>query len=445
MDKSEKEILNKLRRQADQFEMPVEAFVWDAIQKEVAPQKKKRRFGFWWIGGAAILAASIFFILGYALKKQTSKNKLTTAKERLIITPALNHKLLGSVAKVVQYPAQRFNSLQNTEMQSLIEAEELQNDNSLRSIAQRTNSFKRSTLTPSITISNVNNAITEKNQDEELTFNNAEDKLVVIKNGLDAARVLEVEVKTKNDRDTLSLITSTIDNVPTETDSISDEEVSAVLEAIADTIPQKKNTRSFTLLLHGGVGESFRSLKSSTHHDLITHKNEHETFGECFEIGLDAQFKLGNRFIGRTGLGYKFYSDKYDFQHDLIKHTTRNDYQYLQVPLIVGFNLLPRPKSNLYLLGGVRANLLSSAQSSWVDVDALAPVAYSNASTNTPFRSVTAAVNLGLDYNFSFTDKFSIHFIPSVDAFLNSVYKRQTDLNQRPYSVNIDLGISYNF
>ncbi len=186
-------------------------------------------------------------------------------------------------------------------------------------------------------------------------------------------------------------------------------------------------------------------MNSGVHHDLITHKNDHESYGNCFEIGLDAQFKISKRFIGRTGIGYKFYSDKYDFQHDLITHTTRNDYQYFQMPFLLGFKALERSKSKLFILGGVKANFLFSAQSSWVDLAALAPVAHSNNSTNSPFRNVTGAINLGLDYNYELTNQIRLHLIPSAETFVNSVYKRNTEINQRLFSFNLDVGISYTF
>jgi hypothetical protein len=37
VDRKERKILEKLSQQADQFEIPVEDFVWEAIQKEVLP------------------------------------------------------------------------------------------------------------------------------------------------------------------------------------------------------------------------------------------------------------------------------------------------------------------------------------------------------------------------------------------------------------------------
>lgn len=456
MKKSEKEILNNLSQRAEQFEMPVEDFVWDAIQNEVQPEKKKRRFGFWWIGVAGILAAVLIFIAGYEFNDANSRAEIDAEKEQPSNTSVLNTIPLITGAKVLHESTKRISLLQESALDSTKENTSFKND-VLHSNTNGYHSLNLPSISSSNTVSNsfINNQSIQNNsgirisQTTEIDSDgievaaNVEVVSEIDQGDLSNSIVTDSQVERIINKDSVNIISQIVDIVDLDTSSVRHNENDPV---VLDTpIEEQKKESKFTLLLHGGVGESFRVLKSEIHHDLIEHKNNNETFGGCFEVGLDAQFKLSNRFIGRTGIGYKFYSDKYDFQHELISHTTRNDYQYFQIPVTLGFNILPRPRSNLYLLGGMRLNLLASAQSSWVDVNLLAPVAHSNASANTPFRSITGAVNLGLDYNFNISDKFSIHIIPSVDAFLNSLYKRTTDLDQRPYSFNIDLGVSYNF
>ena len=437
MKRKEEEIFKKLSERADQFELPVEDFVWDAVLAAAKPEKKKRRFGFWWFFISGLVLLSLILLSISSLTSDFAGN-LSAGKDRNLIEGNMNASYLAIESSVsngnerddisILDPIK--NKLASGELQNQVDSGPIDNNSNMRSVS-----------TPSIT--NQNSIATPINSSEILDRLDSTELAPMNQIGVDIT--LHNNSEEYESFDSLNLNALNEDAFSSDLVPDNDEELDEADVLLEIPIQEKKNDRRFSLLLHGGVGQSFRVLNSDTHHDLITHKNEHETFGGCFEMGLDAQFIFNNRFIGRTGLGYKFYSDKYDFQHDLIAHTTRNDYQYLQVPLIAGFNLLPKSKSNLYVLGGVRANLLTSAQSSWVDVSALAPVAHNNASANTPFRVLTAALNLGLDYNFNLTDKFSVHFIPSVDAFLNSVYKRKTDLNQRPYSVNFDLGISYSF
>ncbi|MFT5821291.1 MAG: hypothetical protein ACI8ZM_002543 [Crocinitomix sp.] len=485
MNKSEEEILNNLNQKADQFEMPVDDFVWDAILSEVQPEKTKRRFVFWWIFvTAAVLFATALTFGWYATHDE---NDLAQSNEVALTGPSVSKEKLsrstrGLIADsshnfVLDEPTTLGPSNSNTEvLEDILDVDSLQNANVARNgLRKRENFSKVELVTSQISKNNLETAPIGKVKDNvddadsdgissigiintnPLTNSQfdslkvkIDDPLNLISGTLEKGNSIEDKVSTNSQFDSLNLSTDdplifnsdTLEKSGSRIDSAENND-----EQPPNMIPTKveENERKFTLLLHGGVGESFRSLSSGTHHDLIQHKNDHESFGGCFEIGLDAQFTLGIRFIARTGVGYKFYSDKYDFQHDLITHTTRNDYQYFQVPLIFGYNLMPRPKSNFYLLGGLKANLLTSAQSSWIDVSALVPVAHNNASVNTPFRSITGAISLGLDYNYQISEHISLHAMPSIDAFLNSVYKRKTDLNQRPFSFNIDLGVSYSF
>tara|TARA_B110000037_G_scaffold76889_1_gene91942 strand:+ start:7207 stop:8502 length:1296 start_codon:yes stop_codon:yes gene_type:complete len=428
---SEKEILEKLKKQAEEYTLPVKDFVWAAIKKEVLPIKEKKRFGFWWLGATGLLIGLSLITIGYDFNDNAIVE--LKGKENHVTHSPFNNEnnfVIGGRATKIGLKSLDTN-------QNFIDPTSVKRTRSDKSL---TDSPISATPKPDL-----RNTGIQDNQREELSHNVAVD-LSKHQTGAEDNSLEETQQKREVRKvETAEITEIEIDLVNPDSDSFNADPVKNEIIVSEQPIQKEKKGSLFGILLKGGIGESFRVLKSGTHHDLITHKNDHEKFGECFEIGLDFQFKLGNRFVGRSGIGYKFYSDKYDFQHDLITHTTRNDYQYFQVPLILGFNILPRPKSNLYILGGIKANILTAAQSSWVDVNALAPVAHNNASTNTPFRSLTTALNLGLDYNYRLSDKFNLHIIPSVDAFLNSVYKRKTDLNQRPYSFNIDLGISYNF
>lgn len=420
---SEEEILIKLNSQAEQFEMPVEDFVWDAIQKETFNDSPKKRGLFWWIFGVAlaVLIAAILYRFNFKLasinnvdQDYTEAFQVFNEDGLLDFTARVEDQQNWSVKKQIGFEGKakrKRKRLHETNLKGNL------------SIAVEANQIR------------INESFREVVKIEEL-------EAVIAENELDKLNDPQVEK--------ISLVQNFIPQLmnisPKPILNSANNNLTLPKNVVAtNPISKKKSNRGFTLLFHAGLGESFRILNSGVHHDLISHKNDHESYGNCFEIGLDAQFKISKRFIGRTGIGYKFYSDKYDFQHDLITHTTRNDYQYFQMPFLLGFKALGRSKSKLFILGGVKANFLFSAQSSWVDLAALAPVAHSNNSTNSPFRNVTGAINMGLDYNYELTNQIRLHLIPSAETFVNSVYKRNTEINQRLFSFNLDVGISYTF
>lgn len=454
MGKSEKEILTNLQERADQFEMPVEDFVWDAIERENFPKEKKRRSLFWWKLGASV------FLIGLITSILTSQYGIqdtteTTGEKTVVYKPIEQRSATNEASPPIT--------------QALTLANPVTADAPLKS--QVSVDQKKSIVNSKDDNNNNNNEnaldFSKANKPSSLKTDSDSPKSILDSNsGRVAAESIELSSKTDSDFENSAVDTfeSNISesNLPRadiqksssskgETETVSEKDsknkvTNSTLpeEAILVDNDTKKDTR-FAILIRGGFGESFRILSSNMHQDLIAHKNDHESFGGCFAGGIDFQFPLSERFILRTGLGYKFYSDKYDFQHDIITHRTRNDYQYMQIPLIVGYSVLNRPKSELLILAGGNANLLSSAQSSWVDPNLLVPVAHSSDSNNTPFRSFTGAITLGLDYNVQLSKNFRLHFIPSVDTFFNSIYKRETDLNELPYSFNMDVGISYNF
>lgn len=442
----DKEIWSELREQADQFELPVENFVWDAIESEMFPQKKKRGFFFWFKIGAGVffiglLTAVSLQLFSYPTNEIDHQKRLTV--DKIEMTRHSRSFAQASIEKEIT----ESNAIEtNAQTTSLTTHSFSLQQTRPQFTAHTSNLLTENRLNSSTNTSETNEALEPINQLVDL-YDQNEASTAILTEPLKAAS-LEAGEK-EIDSDTSQVFSTLSEAATTAIDGIDTTEGFPLIDSIIPVNDLSENsakeTPRFSILLHGGVGESFRILTSSSHHELIVHKNDHETFGGCFAAGADLQFKLNDRFIVRTGLGYKFYSDKYDFQHDLISHRTRNDYQYVKIPLILGYSLWSNERSNLYLLGGGNANLLSSAQSSWIDPSLLVPVAHSSQSTNTPFRSYTTAITLGLDYNLQISNHFKLHFIPSIDSFLNSIYKRQTDLNELPYSFNLDIGISYNF
>lgn len=434
MSEREEDITNKLRAQSQEFQLPVEEFVWDAIEAGIAepPQRKKRGF-IWLFILAGLLTTSL--VLAFFIQGAGEKNQF---------------------ARLNQYASGLVNKSNPTTSNVIIDTvNTAESDNDENSIAEVSNA--------QLGQNRVNQTNTTKNQkikSDGITKNNSSKSNEANKNETLAGNELAVVSKENNTNLTLKDNDPGVDSAPQiipviEDDLVEEKSDSTKNDENTTSVPQPDSTSivaktskdklPFKLLAYGGLGESFRTLKSDSHSLLVDHKNAHETYSACYELGLLADFGLSQTLYIRTGVSYKFYSEKYDFQHDLITHRTKNDYQYFQVPLRLGWNVLQTKRSTLGLIGGIQANVLFSAQSSWVDPTSLTPIAHNTLGTSSPFRSMTGAVNFGIDYSLLFAKKWRFHVIPSVDRFAFSVYKRNTDLNQKPYSFNVDVGFSFSF
>lgn len=434
MSEREEDITNKLRAQSQEFQLPVEEFVWDAIEAGIAEPPQLKKPGFIWLFIlAGLLATSLvlaFFIQGIGEKNQFARLNQSTSGLAKKSNPTRSNVIIDTVNATVS-------------------------DNDENSIAEISNVQLGQNR-----VSQTNTSKNQKIKSDEAPKNNSSKSNEANKNETFAVDELAAVSKENNTNPTLKDNDPGVDSAPQITPVVPDylvEEKSDSTKNDENTnnVPQPDSTQivaktskdklPFKLLAYGGVGESFRTLKSDSHSLLVDHKNAHETYSACYELGLLADFGLSQTLYIRTGVSYKFYSEKYDFQHDLITHRTKNDYQYFQVPLRLGWNVLQTKRYTLGLIGGIQANVLFSAQSSWVDPTSLTPIAHNTLGTSSPFRSITGAVNFGIDYSFLFAKKWRFHVIPSVDRFAFSVYKRNTDLNQKPYSFNIDVGFSFSF
>lgn len=446
MKKDEKDILEGLQKKGEQFKLPVEPGIWDAIEAEINPNKKKKRVGFWWRLGifASILTVLLFslnLIFGFG---QVDDGQLSFNPEEQGKAPYITE--FKNFESTIPFNNSTNNDeiLLSTEDPAFIEENPTEKPNnrihpSTENPVQKFSSDDRDNLSeyPKNDLLNVANQelipereVAEINDESTVREESNE-------NQPDTPEISNLEVEEEKD---------TTEAIEPNRDTQDEPELNPNAPDSVDIEAKPDDNRSkFSVLVFGGIGSSFRTLQSDANALLITHKNDHETFGNTFDLGIVGQFNLTSRFYLRAGIEYKFYSDRYDFQHDIVTHTTKNDYQYLQVPVNLGYNLFQTDKMGLNVFSGMKWNLLYKAQSSWVDPGLLVPVAHNNQGVNTPFRKSTFAVNIVLDYNWSISDKLKFHLLPGADIFVSSVYKRNTDINQRPFSLNADFGFSYHF
>ena len=235
------------------------------------------------------------------------------------------------------------------------------------------------------------------------------------------------------------------DSTLTSQTALNDSLAETMQAPLISPLKEEKQLARFSLLGLAGGGISYRFLSSDLDPELIEHKNQHERYGRSFNVGFEAQYTFSNSLFVRTGLDYSTYSERYDFNHDIISHTTVNDYKYLQIPVWVGYPFRTTDKRVFSVLGGVSYNTLRVAQSSWVDPNQLTAVAHSNGGSANPFARSTFTFQAGVNLQQTLTKRWDIHVVPMAQLFLNSVYQEQTGLQQRPYAFSVKVGVSRSF
>lgn len=435
--KSEKQILENLKQQGEAFEMKVSDDLWGAIESEIAADAGKKRGAILaWIsivtGGAALIAVYILLLI---TPISDSKNSFSQAVR------LLNETSFNSQAKIFSTAAQE-KPTEEKSLSNITGAIKSSNNNSLNqrnNLPALTNGNAQSVTHSNPSLMGVENIVDEVDPDVNKGQN-------VISTDSELIGIQEKPLENDLAENTLTLDSVLLANdndllVKKETDSITTNGN----ELTGAPIQKSLKANRFALLLTGGLGSSYRTLNSDVFHSLVSHKDDHESYGRAFKFGMQLEWRITEGVFLRTGILYSRYSEHYEFHHDVISHATDNDYNYFQVPLIAGFRLANFKRSDLNILPGMTWNFLHSAQSSWVDPSALTLVLHSDADEITPFRGATIGLSLAFEYRWRISEKFNLHVSPGLDGFTQSVYKRNTELVQRPFSFNGALGLSYSF
>lgn len=419
--KSEKEILEGLKKKSGSFEMKVSGNLWDAIEIEIdAEAGRKRGAIFGWLGfalgGLALLTA--YGLLLFGPLSQTEKDFVQ------------NKRIQKDSARDSE------KSIIDQTLSADTAAETLQ-----RQSTQLASDLSRNKLNSNQSAGITENELGVESPDTSTRFSVTEEIL-------GGAQTGEESIDTASLRPFVPVQDSVLIAAEEFLGEVQDSVLSALdkdelsANVVIEEIPKANR---FSVILTGGIGSSYRTLESDVFHSLVDHKDSHETFGRAYKFGLQFEWKDTERLFLRSGLLYSRYSEHYEFHHDVISHATDNDYNYFQIPIIAGVQLANFKRSNISVLPGIDWNFLHSAQSSWVDPALLTPVVHSNADEVTPFRVATMGFSLALEYKWQINERINFHLSPGVDGFAHSVYKRNTELVQRPFAFNGSLGLSYSF
>jgi hypothetical protein len=195
----------------------------------------------------------------------------------------------------------------------------------------------------------------------------------------------------------------------------------------------------------GGLGISYRTLNSNVHHELVNHKNKAEHAAISSSAGVYGVASLFRQFGIKSGITYLRVGERYHFENDHASHETVNSYTYLNLDLKLNQTLVCTGPFRLDLAVGTKANLLTKAQSSWLDPHSFEAVLHDNSGQHSPFRDYNLVWSADLTSYYFFSRNGFIGMSVEADRFHNSVYKDAVGLDQRPYAIQAYFNFGFRF
>ncbi len=464
-----------LKQKLEKFELPVEDFVFEAIQTEVAPASSKPQKGIWFwtvlIGSVVIVFVGLLFFLGPFDEPAAQDPGKTpgnvevnepqvavpygTTENEAPVTSLQNNKVQegedvepsgpqSEKGKAKLEPATQPRALGTSEI--LASSANVPQKESTQAAGQNALSQKASDGSSGQDIPDLkeHSSGLENPEKNALTGEGTS----ILGTGMVVDRHLPDEIAVTD-----TLRNNSANNFPSQPEPEGSGEAVVVDNPTDSTgisgeglrLEEKAPTTKFGLQAFGGVGFSYRILRSPANEALQAHKNEHERYGLSFSFGLGGRYYFTDALYAGAGFGYASYSERYAFHHDSISHSTANTYNYIQVPFTLGVRLFERDRLALYGQVGIVWNVLTEAQSSWVDPHSLSAVSHSNTGPMHPFQENAFQSTLGLDIAFKLNAHWQVNLMPNASIFLNSVYLQSTNLDQKPYAGSLHIGVTRRF
>ncbi len=254
----------------------------------------------------------------------------------------------------------------------------------------------------------------------------------------------------------------------------------SIIPVISDSSKQKveivnkldektiNSSTKFFVDLNGGPSFAYRKISGSN--SLVQNRNANEKQLITYNVGIDVGAIIKNKFIMQVGLAINNKGEKYNFlgqeakfyiidsafydtvQHVYIadtiqlqsaieKHISINKYQFISIPILVGYQFTIKEKWFIEPSAGITFNYLIAARSSWVDPETHHYVDYNKNN----FKSVTISGKIKINIGMNITDKWSVSIQPGYTRFLQSIYKKEDNLKLIPYSYDLNIGLRYKF
>jgi hypothetical protein len=253
---------------------------------------------------------------------------------------------------------------------------------------------------------------------------------------------------------------------------------------------ETETPKSFTFFveLNGGPSQSFRMLSPESN-AVVKHRNASEKATLSYNASLDFGVLFKNKYQISTGLGIDTKAEQYHYKGHSAEYYTyldsfyvydtsyfidsitfdtvpyidsiftevldseqvkmaadekriKNRYQYVKIPLMLGYRFNINEKWFITPNVGVVVNYLISGNATWFDE---ANQQYITYNVRDDYRSVVFAARAKVDIGFNIKDRWSILLQPGYTRFLQSIYKTQNTFKHLPYSYDLNLGVRYTF
>ncbi len=237
-----------------------------------------------------------------------------------------------------------------------------------------------------------------------------------------------------------------------------------------------KNNRTirelFSISVFAGPGVSYRTVTSSEW--LVTDRNKTESSVGNICGGLYISYFTDPHISLRTGVSYLnfgekgAYSDTYiDYSttsnnqqgnpnqpsvpgapvYKTIYHTYKNQYNYITIPLMVGYTFDVSRKFHVSVYSGMAIAFFLKMKSTYSD-SAASMVSSLNITRNPyahTYSKTSIVLPIQIDIGYQLNKKMQLFFMPGYNYFLTSIYTKDDVCKEKPYAFNFSVGIRYMF
>lgn len=309
-------------------------FVWDKIEEELFPKKKRRGFFWWFFGGLCLLIMGGLFGIAFSGQKAHSQNTVLSknAVSEPLNTPDLRAHYpiqknefiaLDSAKTKGCSPYRKFVTKTGIQSNSLPDPIHTEQDTAPQQKTSKSSSKKHSKSRTSISTSS-GNLLSEKTETALLPVSEQQQQKHL--NGLNTPITdpNSTTHPTSENQQAEAKAESTI-----KTDSITNKDLdySEILALVKrnfsgkpDELKEEERNSLFSLGIYGGPS----LYSTAVFKDYFSSGQlSNRTFASSgFELGLQARFKIGNRFRIYTGLAFN--QKQTQFNYDLV--ITEADY-----------------------------------------------------------------------------------------------------------------------
>lgn|GEM_PF-2281398 len=224
-----------------------------------------------------------------------------------------------------------------------------------------------------------------------------------------------------------------------------------------------RNVRElFSISVFAGPGFSYRTLTSPE--KVVTDRNESESKIANLFTGVYISYYTEPHVSLRTGLTYLnvgekgAYSETYTVvppnahssnvpSYKTIDYSYKNQYNYLIVPLMVGYTFDISRKFHTSVYSGFSVAFLLKRKSNYQDTTSnyvpslnipRSPYAHS-------YNKLSMVLPIQIDIGYQLSSKLQAFVLPSFNYFLTSIYTKDDAAKEKPYAFNFSLGLRIMF